>query len=91
MSRMFFESYGVRPLVLIAENVKIVTTTKFAEIMYVRGTDDEPTLLGALKAVSDAVAPCDPMLHVLGTGDWYARTFARNAELLRSYHAVLRL
>lgn len=85
MSRMFFESYGVRPLVLIAENVKIVTTTKFAEIMYVRGTDDEPTLLGALKAVSDAIAPCDPMLHVLGTGDWYARTFARNAELLRSW------
>lgn len=85
MSRMFFESYGVRPLVLIAENVKIVTTTKFAEIMYVHGTDDEPTLLGALKAVSDAVAPCDPMLHVLGTGDWYARTFARNAELLRSW------
>ena len=36
MCRMFFESYGLKPLLLIAEDVKIVTTTKFAEIMYVK-------------------------------------------------------
>lgn len=84
MCRMFFESYGIKPLVLIAEDVKIVTTTKFAEIMYVKGTDDEPTLLGALKAVADAVSDRDCALYVMGTGDWYARTFSKNAELLRS-------
>lgn len=85
MCRMFFESYGFKPLVLIAEDVKIVTTTKFAEIMYVKGTDDEPTLLGALKSVADAVSDRDCAFYVMGTGDWYARTFSKNAELLRSW------
>ena len=69
MCRMFFESYRIKPLVLIAEDVKIVTTTKFAEIMYVKGTDDEPTLLGALKSVADAVSDRDCALYVMGTGD----------------------
>lgn len=84
MSRMFFENCGIKPLVLIAEDVKIVTTTKFAKIMYVKGTDDEKTLLGALKSISDTISDI-AVLHVLGTGDWYARTFSKNSELLRSW------
>lgn len=84
MCRMFFENIGIKPLVLIAEDVKIVTTTKFAKIMYVKGTDDEETLLGALKSISDVIGD-KAILHVLGTGDWYARTFSKNADILHSW------
>ena len=84
MCRMFFENAGIKPLVLIAEDVKIVTTTRFAKIMYVKGTDDEETLLGALKSISDVISD-KAVLHVLGTGDWYARTFSKNADVLRSW------
>lgn len=82
MAVMFYESLGVMPVVLIAQDVKVVTTTKFAFIKTVSKTDDDKLLLSELELLSKSFENVNPYMFVMGTGDWYARNLSKNADFL---------
>ena len=81
-ARMFSEKLNIRPIILISEDVKIVTTTKFANVIRVRNTDNEAHLISVLHEIAEVFSPISPAKVILGTGDWYARIFSFNAEVL---------
>lgn len=66
---------------LCSEDVKMVTTTKYAEVTIDHGIEDTSHLLEVAKSLV-AEASHDGIPILLGSGDWYAEFLIKNREEL---------
>lgn len=84
--REFNRAYGTkRCIVIISEDIKMLSSSKFADVRIIPESHDEAVLLESLASIARELLSANPhaMPLVLGCDDRHALFFAREQEALR--------
>jgi D-aspartate ligase len=86
--RCFHEAYGISSIVLASADVKVVSSSRFADYRVVEGIDQEDTLVAYLMELGAELEARDKVGILVGSGDWYARILSEHKDELMEHFVV---
>ena len=86
--REFHRLYGLNTIVLATADVKVTSTSRFADYRIVENVDTEEGLLPYLRKLGPQLVDMGKVPFLIGCGDWYARILSQNKAELEQWFVV---